>query len=250
MDNYKENFIKGINALIGISEDKLHDYSTKNSIFNVLEHPNTIEPDKVQLEKIRVLKEFLTSYRLLKQNEKDKRISLKSFMDSGEYFSAMLSQVKDKERFIVAFLDRGNSIIETRVVSEGNVGEAVVYPRMILKAAMDCDCSGIILSHNHPSGESLPSNKDKEVTKVLVSIFKPLGIQVFDHIIVGDTNYYSMAMAGDIPRASNKYVSYEAISHSEIPELRQQSLENLLPVGESRKGKVSESDDRENKAER
>ncbi len=249
-ETYASSFIKGINKLTGISESKLKKYANENNLFNVLEHPNIIDPSKPQLEKINLLNEFISTYKLLKMQEKDNKIQLNSSTRSGEYFVSMLGGIKDREKFMAAFLDNANNIIETRTFSEGSIGEAVVYPRMILKAAMDCDCSGMILSHNHPSGEALPSMRDKEVTRVLVSIFKPLGMEIFDHIIVGDTNYYSMAMAGDIPKPSKKYVSYEAISHTQIPEFKQQSLEKLLPVNETKERGVSENNDRKNETER
>jgi DNA repair protein RadC len=63
---------------------------------------------------------------------------------AGEYFVSLLGGIKDKEKFMAAFLDSGNNIIETRTLSEGSIGEAVVYPRMVLKAALDCDCKSII----------------------------------------------------------------------------------------------------------
>ena len=67
---YASSFIKGINKLTGISESKLKKYATENNLFNVLEHPNIIDPSKPQLEKINLLNEFISTYKLLKMQKK------------------------------------------------------------------------------------------------------------------------------------------------------------------------------------
>ena len=246
MDGYKDNFIKGLNVITGISEVKLQEYASSNSVFNILEHPKTINPDGEQLEKIRLLNEFLISYRLLKQSEKDNKITFKSPEDSGNYFTSLLAGIKDREQFIVAFLDRANNLIETRVMSEGNIGESIIYPRMLLKAAMDCDCSGILLSHNHPSGNIKPSVQDMAVTGILVSIFAPLEIPILDHIIVGNLDYYSMATHGEIPKASQKLVKYEPVIYTEKPITSQQSIEAVFGIKEEKNNvyKINNKPDR------
>lgn len=208
---YASSFIKGITRLTGIAESKLKKYASENNLFNVLEHPNTIDPNKQQLEKIHLLNEFISTYRLLKLQENESKLTLNSSKLAGEYFVSILGGIKDKEKFIAAFLDNGNNIIETRTFSEGSIGEAVVYPRMILKAALDCDCKALILAHNHPGSNLTPSIQDRDVTEKLVSIFAPLQISVIDHIIVANINYYSMAEQGCLPPPS-KNISYDAIS--------------------------------------
>ena len=214
-ETYASSFIKGINKLTGISESKLKKYANDNNLFNVLEHPNIIDPSKPQLERINMLNEFISTYKLLKMQEKENKIVLSSSSLSGEYFVSMLGGIKDREKFMAAFLDSGNNIIETRTFSEGSIGEAVVYPRMILKAALDCDCKSIILAHNHPGGSLNPSIQDREITDRLVSIFAPLQISVIDHIIVANIQFHSMAEQGNMPRPSPKNVSYEAIPLNE-----------------------------------
>jgi len=228
LEDYRQNFIKGLNIITGISEEKLQDYASNNNVFNVLEHPNTINPDKEQLNRIRLLNDFLISYRLLKLDERDAKITLNTAQKSGDYFLSLLSGIKDRERFLVTFLDRSNTIIETKVMAEGDIGESAVYPRMVLKAAMDCDCSAIILSHNHPTGNVKPSAQDLAVTGVLVSIFNPIGINVLDHIVVGDTDYYSMTAHGEVPKPSKRLVNYDAIIYTEKPDTHQPSLESLI----------------------
>lgn len=209
-DSYASSFIKGITCLTGIAESKLKKYVTENNLFNVLEHPNTIEPNKQQLEKINVLNEFISTYRILKLQENENKLVFNSPKVAGEYFAYLLGGTKDREKFMAAFLDSGNHIIETRTFSEGSIGEAPIYPRAILKAALDCDCKGIILAHNHPGGSLIPSTQDRDITEKLVSIFVPLQISVLDHIIVANINYHSMAEQGGMPQPSQN-ICYDAI---------------------------------------
>ncbi|NJD02955.1 MAG: DNA repair protein [Ruminiclostridium sp.] len=207
---YASSFIKGITHLTGISESKLKKYATENNLFNVLEHPNTINPNKQELEKIHVLNEFISIYKVLKLQENENKFVFNSQKVAGEYFVSLLGGIKDREKFMAAFLDSGHNIIETRTFSEGTVTEAVVYPRAILKAALDCDCRAILLAHNHPGRNLSPSIQDRDLTETLVSIFTPLHISVLDHIIVADTKFYSMLEQGTLPQPSRN-VSYNAI---------------------------------------
>jgi DNA repair protein RadC len=187
-----------------------------------LEHPNIIEPNKQQLDKINLLNEFLSTYKLLKMQEHETKICLNSSAKAGDYFASILGGVKNKEKFLVAFLDNSNSIIETRTMSEGTIGEAVVYPRDILKAALDCDCKSIVISHNHPGGSLSPSMQDKDLTERLVSIFTPLNINILDHIIVANTSYHSMAEQGYMPSASPSSVNYEAFKLSDNHKVKEE----------------------------
>ena len=90
---YASSFIKGINKLTGISESKLKKYATENNLFNVLEHPNIIDPSKPQREKINLLNEFISTYKLLKMQEKDNKIQLNSSTRSGEHWTAIVNQL-------------------------------------------------------------------------------------------------------------------------------------------------------------
>lgn len=207
-----ESFLKGLKVLTGIPYKKLEKYANGNNLFNILEHPNTIEPNQQQREKISLLNEFISSYRLLKMQEEENKITLNSSSRAGEYFCSILGGTKDKEKFMVAFLDNGNNIIETRTVSEGSLGETMVYPRNVLKAALDCDCKSMVIAHNHPGGSLKPSHQDMDVTQKIVSIFIPLDINVLDHIIVAGTKYCSMAEEGRMPSASDSKVNYQPIA--------------------------------------
>lgn len=209
---YRESFIKGLTTLTGLPLEKVQEYAEENNPFNILEHPRTIGPTKRQLEKIGLLNEFISNYQLLKMYEGENRLKLDSSTKAGQYFISLLGGVKDKEKFLVAFLDNGNHVIETRKISEGSLGEAVVYPREVLKAAIACDCKSMILAHNHPGLSLDASEQDRMLTQRLVDIFTPLDIKVMDHIIVAGTSYTSMAERGYMPQNTKALASYEPIA--------------------------------------
>ena len=208
---YTESFLKGLKTLTGVSYRKLESYAKDNNPLNVLEHPKALDVNDRQLEKIGLLKEIIASYNLLKSYEHEDKIKFTSPSQAANYFVPLLSGVKDKERFMVAFLDAKNSIIETQIMSEGTVSQAAVYPREILKKALDCSCSSMVIAHNHPGGGIKPSKADIEVTQRLIDIFTPLDIAILDHIIVAGIDYTSLREDGLIPQNSKNRANYEPI---------------------------------------
>jgi len=98
----------------------------------------------------------------------------------------------DKEVFRILFLDKRNALIADEVQSTGTVDHAPVYPREVVKRALELAATAIILVHNHPSGDPTPSRADIEMTKAIVEVAKPLGIAVHDHIIVGKEGHASL----------------------------------------------------------
>ncbi len=210
-EKYSDSFFQSLNKLTGIPMSKLKSYAKENNPFNILEHPGVVEPNDRQLEKINKLNEFIASYNVLKLDQENEKITFKSPTDSGKYFASLLGGVKDKERFLVAFLDNSNSIIELRTVSQGTTNMAVVYPRDILKMALANDCSSIILSHNHPGGSLKASREDVALTQRIVDIFRPLDIKVLDHIIVGGYSFSSMAENGVLPSNKMDVANYDPI---------------------------------------
>jgi DNA repair protein RadC len=95
------------------------------------------------------------------------------------------------EQFRILFLNKKNQLIANEVQQTGTVDHTPVYPREVVKRALELSATAIILVHNHPSGDPTPSNADIEMTKSVVDIAKPLGIVVHDHIIVGRSGHVS-----------------------------------------------------------
>ena len=97
----------------------------------------------------------------------------------------------DKEQLRVLFLDKRNQLIADEVQQTGTVDHTPVYPREVVKRALELSATAIIIVHNHPSGDPTPSSADIHMTKAIVDIAKPLGISVHDHIIVGKEGHAS-----------------------------------------------------------
>lgn len=103
-----------------------------------------------------------------------------------------------KEEAVVLFLNRGNRVLGGYKISSGGITGTVVDIRLILAIALKCLASGIILAHNHPSGEINPSRADKELTQKLKEAAKLMDILLLDHLIITESNYYSFADDGVI----------------------------------------------------
>lgn len=100
------------------------------------------------------------------------------------------------ELFRILFLDRKNVLIADEVQQEGTVDHTPVYPREVIKRALELTASAIILVHNHPSGDPTPSRGDIEMTKEIIEAGKKLSITVHDHIIIGKKGHTSFKSMG------------------------------------------------------
>ncbi len=104
----------------------------------------------------------------------------------------------DREHVRVLFLDKRNQLIVDEVLQTGTVDHAPLYPREVVKRALELSASAIILCHNHPSGDPTPSRADIDMTHRIIGVAKPLGIEVHDHIIVGKEGHASLRGLGMI----------------------------------------------------
>src|SRR5262249_14751482 len=122
---------------------------------------------------------------------------VRSSRDAAVIFRQHLGEV-DREHFLVAMLDQKNKIIGINTVSMGSLTASVVHPREAFKPAILSNAAALVCCHNHPSGATQPSQEDRVLTKRLVDAGTLLGINVLDHIILGDGNesYFSFADEG------------------------------------------------------
>ncbi|RXF73842.1 RadC family protein [Hansschlegelia zhihuaiae] len=97
----------------------------------------------------------------------------------------------DRERFRILFLDKKNALIADEVQQTGTVDHTPVYPREVVRRALELRATALILVHNHPSGDPTPSRADIDMTRTIVEVAKPLGIEVHDHVIVGRDGHAS-----------------------------------------------------------
>lgn len=117
---------------------------------------------------------------------------------SKKAYDSLKSKLSDlpHEEFWVVFMSRSNRVIKMECVSRGGVSGTVVDIRLILKPAIECLASGIILAHNHPSGNLKPSPEDLNLTKKIKEAVKLMDIILQDHLIIGDQTYVSFADDG------------------------------------------------------
>lgn len=114
-----------------------------------------------------------------------------------KYYHDILSD-KKQEYFYCLFLDNKKKVITDKNLFIGTLSGSLVHPREIFKEACLNSAASIICVHNHPSGNVLPSNEDRALTKRLVNLGQIMGIPVIDHIIIGKHNYYSFFENNDI----------------------------------------------------
>lgn len=100
------------------------------------------------------------------------------------------------EEFWMILLNRANKVIRIENLSRGGISGTVVDVRLIAKAALEHNTSSVILGHNHPSGNLKPSQTDIDITKKIKEALKLFDINLFDHLIIGDRNYYSFTDEG------------------------------------------------------
>jgi DNA repair protein RadC len=129
--------------------------------------------------------------RRLARGEVKKRPLLASWSAVLEYCRAAMA-FADKEQFRILFLDKRNQLIADEVQQVGTVDHTPVYPREVVKRALELSATAVILVHNHPSGDPTPSRADIQMTQQIVEVAKPLGIAVHDHIIVGKEGHASL----------------------------------------------------------
>lgn len=101
-----------------------------------------------------------------------------------DYLGATMANLPE-EQLRVIFLDNSNRILKDEILSEGIEDQTAVYPRKVVKRALMLNATGIIVVHNHPTGQLTPSNADRNITKALVAAAESLDLRMLDHIIVG-----------------------------------------------------------------
>jgi DNA repair protein RadC len=120
-----------------------------------------------------------------------KRTVLSSWSSVLDYCRTAMA-FADKESFRILFLDKRNQLIADELQQTGTVDHTPVYPREVVKRALELSATAIILVHNHPSGDPTPSRADIQMTQAIADVARPLGIAVHDHIIVGKEGHTSL----------------------------------------------------------
>jgi DNA repair protein RadC len=120
---------------------------------------------------------------------------IQSSKDVAEIFQPLLSDLLHEE-FWILFLNRSNKVINRMKLSQGGISGTVTDVRLVMKEAIECLASGIIVCHNHPSGNLNPSESDSKITQKIKEAGILMDIQLLDHLIISDKDYYSFADNG------------------------------------------------------
>jgi DNA repair protein RadC len=120
---------------------------------------------------------------------------IRSSKDVADIFQPLLSDLHHEE-FWILFLNRSNKVINRMKLSQGGISGTVTDVRIIMKQAVECLASGIIVCHNHPSGNLNPSESDSKITQKIKEAGNLMDIQLLDHLIISDKDYYSFADNG------------------------------------------------------
>lgn len=123
------------------------------------------------------------------------RAALSSWSALLDYCTAVMARSQTEE-FRVLFLDRKNMLVADEVLNRGTVDHAPVYPREIVKRALELNASALILVHNHPSGDPAPSKADIAMTREVATAAKALGIAVHDHLVIGRSGHATFKSLG------------------------------------------------------
>ncbi|MEW6457128.1 MAG: DNA repair protein RadC [Acidobacteriota bacterium] len=142
-----------------------------------------------------ILASFEIAKRILRKPEKE--ISYKNPVEIADYLIPRYFSEK-KENFGMLILDTKNRIKKEKIIFTGDISTSMAHPREIFKEAISNLASSIIIFHNHPSGDPHPSRYDIEITKKVYESGKIIGIELLDHIIIGDGKYYSFKEEGEL----------------------------------------------------
>ncbi|MDQ0196770.1 RadC family protein [Paenibacillus wynnii] len=122
-------------------------------------------------------------------------VIIRSPYDAADILTEQLRYLQ-KEHFVCLFLNTKNHVIAQETLSMGSLNASIVHPREVFRAAIKCSSASIICAHNHPSGDPTPSPEDISLTSRLLQAGEIVGIDVLDHLIIGDSGFVSMKEKG------------------------------------------------------
>jgi len=125
----------------------------------------------------------------------DKRPKISGMDDVIKAVKPLIAD-QNKEFFIALYLNTKNGVLKKEVISIGSLSANVVHPREVFRTACILSASSIIVAHNHPSGDPAPSREDIEITKKLAEAGKMIGIELLDHVILGEDRNYGFKESG------------------------------------------------------
>lgn len=133
--------------------------------------------------------------RRMSQYKPHEKYVIRSPDDGASFIMEELRMLK-QENFVVLFLNTKNQVIHRQTIFVGSLNASIVHPREVFREAVKRAAASIIVAHNHPSGDPTPSQEDIQVTRRLVESGKMIGIELLDHLIIGDRKFVSLKEKG------------------------------------------------------
>ena len=145
-------------------------------------------------------KTMLPEITLTYKTGEQKKVKITSADDSNKLFRELydFDTIELNEKSIVLFLNQANNTIGWLLLATGGISGCVIDPRLVLATALKCNATGIIISHNHPSGKVDPSEDDKKLTSKIKDACDIMMIRFIDHIIITVDSFYSFANEGTL----------------------------------------------------
>ncbi|GFZ86158.1 UPF0758 protein [Paenibacillus marchantiophytorum] len=133
--------------------------------------------------------------RRLAKSKHSERVTIRSPKDIADFMSEDLRYLQ-KEHFVCLFLNTKNHLLGQETLSMGSLNASIVHPREVFRAAIKRSSASIVCVHNHPSGDPTPSPEDIQITHRLIEAGTIIGIEVLDHVIIGDQRFISLKEQG------------------------------------------------------
>lgn len=131
----------------------------------------------------------------MSQYKQEDRYVIRSPKDGADYIMEEMRSL-NQEHFVALFLNTKNQIVHRQTIFIGSLNASIVHPREIFREAVKRSAASIICAHNHPSGDPSPSQEDIHITRRLAEAGKMIGIEVLDHLVIGDRKYVSLKEKG------------------------------------------------------
>lgn len=179
---------------VDLARDLLHHFKSLNGVFAADLRQMTAVPG-MGVSKYCQLQAVLEMSKRALGETLQQSDSFRSPNQVKDYLQLQLSQ-RQREVFGIMFLDAQNRLIAFETLFEGSLMQTNVYPREVVKRALDLNAAALILSHNHPGGNALPSAADKQLTNALKEALNLVDIRVLDHIIVAKQETFSFSEQG------------------------------------------------------
>lgn len=181
---------KGQDA-VGLGRALLKRFKTLNNLAQRLPQEFTSQPGLGPAKAATIAAAFELGRRLMSEREHP-RAQFRSSADVASHFLPKARGLR-REVFKIAMLDSAHRLMKVKTITVGTLNLALVHPREVFREAVVESAAGVVLLHNHPSGDPAPSEEDIKLTRQLVRGGEAVGIPILDHIILGSNRYYSFA---------------------------------------------------------